>query len=150
MHATPVTHDDIKGWGFDARPEDRPGVPAERHPPEPIGSPSWTSPARQQIGTPAVHGAGRPITPTYGTAVPLRGVSGLIRAAAYRVPDYKPRRWLLLMMADRVDVLEHNLAPLAIAIGVLGVGVASARLLRPKRRGLLARLGLASSRDRLM
>ena len=137
-----VARTEIKGWGVDVREEDRPGVPAERKPPAPIGSPSWTFPARQTIGVPSVHGAERPITPVYGTAVPLRGLSGLIRAAAYRVPDYKPRRWLLLMMADRIDVLEHNLVPLALAVGVVGLGVAGVAALRPKRRGLRALLDI--------
>ncbi len=138
-----VARTEITGWGVDARLEDRPGVPAERQPPQPIGNPSWTVPARQTIGTPTAHGVERPITPVYGTAVPLRGLSGLMRAAAYQIPDYKPRRWMLLMMADRVDVIEHNVVPIAIALGALGLGVLGVqRLARPRRRGIRALLSI--------
>jgi hypothetical protein len=44
------------------------------------------------------------------TAQPLRGVSGGLRRVAYGVPEHYVRRWLLLLLADRVDLVEHRLA----------------------------------------
>jgi hypothetical protein len=38
-----------------------------------------------------------------------RGLSGLVRRAAYRVPEHRTARWALLLAGDRLDVLEHRL-----------------------------------------
>ncbi|MFW5951148.1 MAG: hypothetical protein ACOCVZ_03425, partial [Gemmatimonadota bacterium] len=47
-------------------------------------------------------------TLVYGTAQPPRGASGVVRAAAYRVPEHFARHWMLLLMADRLDVVEDR------------------------------------------
>ena len=91
------------------------------------------------------------ITPVFGTAAPPRGLSGFIRRAAYRIPEHDARRWMLLMLGDRVDVMEsrvqrHPLLSLALAaglVGALGMVVparlrARARLRRPLLHRLLA------------
>jgi hypothetical protein len=57
---------------------------------------------------PPVVGQGRQPTPVFSSANPPRGVSGLIRRLAYRSPDYRPQRWLLLVLADRVDVAREQ------------------------------------------
>lgn len=102
----------IVGWGVDLKPEDRPGVPQEL-PPRPIGNaPLERTLEQQHNGRPASFDALRPLTPVYGTTVPERGLSGAIRRAAYRVPPYLTRRWMLLLLADRIDVVEHNVRPL--------------------------------------
>ncbi len=119
----------IPGWGADARPEDRPGVPEEL-PPRPLGNAYWTAPEPQVSGPVAVRGARRPLTPVYGTACPPRGLSGLVRRAAYRIPDYRVSRWMLLVAADRIDVVEHNLVPIALVAGGVGAGVLAVRALR--------------------
>jgi hypothetical protein len=46
----------------------------------------------------------------FGAAVPARGLSGVLRRAAYRVPEHRSARWTLLLAADRVDVLEGRAA----------------------------------------
>jgi hypothetical protein len=54
------------------------------------------------------------LTPVFGTSWPSRGLSGKIRRFAY--PKYSEGRaahWLLLLGADRVDVLENRLRGLA-------------------------------------
>jgi hypothetical protein len=43
------------------------------------------------------------------SAVPPSGLSGFLRRVAYRIPDHEPRHWLLLMLADRLDVAETTL-----------------------------------------
>src|SRR5690606_6810186 len=47
-------------------------------------------------------------TPVFGTAQPPHGVSGALRRAAYRLPERRARHWLLLLLADRVDMLEDR------------------------------------------
>jgi hypothetical protein len=76
----------------------------------------------------------RTLTPVYATPIPPRGISGMIRVAAYRVPEYRPRRWMMLMLADRIDVLEHNLPRTGLLLGGLGALALIFMAGRSKRR----------------
>jgi hypothetical protein len=107
----------VFGWGIDLPRENRPGYPKENDPPQPMGNAHWIEPEQQVSGDLSVKDALRPVTPAYGTVVPPRGLSGAMRRLAYEIPPYKARRWMLLLLADRVDVLEHNVAPLATLLG---------------------------------
>ena len=72
------------------------------------------------------------LTPVFSSAVPPRGVSGALRRLAYRIPDYRARRWLLLMIADRIDVVEHRPGRLIgafVALTLIGVGALTVRRL---------------------
>ena len=95
--------------GVDARPEDRPGVPRET-PPHPVGSAHWdTPPAQPRRGqvTRRMEQGGK-LPPVFGTAQPPRGLSGQLRMAAYGVPEHQFRHWLLLVLADHIDVAESR------------------------------------------
>jgi len=115
-----------EGAGIDLDPSRRPGVPKERRP-EPW--PHSRFPPTRQARPPSVprHGRpGKPMPPVYGTAVPLRGISGLVRKAAYRHPDHHMRHWTMLLFADRVDAWGHRgfklarvAVPAAIAVFVM-------------------------------
>lgn len=110
----------------DRNPLDRPGVPQEAEPPQPLGNAHWLKPDQQLSKELPVVGHGRALTPVYSVANPPRGLSGLIRRLAYRSPDYRPRRWMLLVLADRIDVLESNPALLLRAVasaGAFGLGI---------------------------
>src|SRR5690606_37715736 len=93
--------DEIKGVDRDI--SRRPGYQLYR-PVEPW--PFTRHPPTQQAGKPAVP---RQPTPVFGTSCPPRGLSGIIRTAAYRVPDHLPRKWLLLLLADRVEATGPRL-----------------------------------------
>lgn len=102
----PVVHPPY--WGVDRDHARRPGVPMMREPQE---WPNSQFPPERQAGTPTSPRHGRSnklMPPVFGTAVPLRGLSGLIRRQAYRYPDHKPRHWFLKIFADRVDSWEHR------------------------------------------
>ncbi|MDP9151782.1 MAG: hypothetical protein M3O36_17810 [Myxococcota bacterium] len=104
----------------DADPQRRPGVPAER-PPGRTGHAHWLEPEKQPPRPDVVKDAQRTeLTATFGTGQPPHGLSGLMRCAAYEIPDYQPRRWLLLVLADRVDSLEGRLASLAASPAMWG------------------------------
>jgi hypothetical protein len=47
--------------------------------------------------------------PVFGTAQPPAGLSGVLRKLAYRYPTNWTRRWMVLMLADRVDAVEHGM-----------------------------------------
>ena len=60
------------------------------------------------------HSTERPgLTPVYGTVQPPRGVSGRIRHGAFHYSENDIRHWLMLLFADRVDVVEGIIEDLA-------------------------------------
>lgn len=104
----------IPGWGVDSDPAVRPAVPREHRDPDALGA-HWVMPTRQPTG------AGRErsiehqmLTPVFGTAQPLHGVSGVIRRYAYdRYSEGRTAHWLLLVLGDRVDAVGSHLRSLA-------------------------------------
>jgi hypothetical protein len=109
--ATPTTGPTEAPGGHDTdRPDERPGVPMEAERAPETGA-HWAEPQRQtRGGEKHLHRAGLDdLTHVFGTAQPPRGVSGMLRKAAYRVPEHYGRHWMMLMAADRIDVLEGRL-----------------------------------------
>ena len=106
LTASSADHAGIPGWGADLERSKRPGVPMERTPPR---LPAGTGGAvPQQAETVEVfHSIERPgITPIFGSSSPPSGLSGRIRRAAYRLSENDMRHWLLLLVADRINVVE--------------------------------------------
>ena len=93
----------IPGWGADLDPADRPAFPREQ-PGIETGA-HWDIPEQQP------EGAGRErsiehqrLTPVFGTAQPLHGLSGVIRRIAYaRYSEGQTPHWMLLIFGDRVE-----------------------------------------------
>jgi len=103
----------IKGWGADLERENRPGVPMERTPPR-YTQADIPEPAPQPQKVEVLVSTERPgITQVFGTVQPPSGVSGLIRRAAFTMTESDIRRWLLLLAADRVQVVEGVVDDLA-------------------------------------
>lgn len=102
--ATRYAH--ITGWGADLDPKDRPGVPMERTPPRLPGLPV-AEPPQQSVRVKVFHSTERPgITPIFGSVQPPTGLSGLMRGWAFKLSENDIRHWLLLLAADRVNVVE--------------------------------------------
>ncbi|MCK8502380.1 hypothetical protein VZQ01_10890 [Myxococcus faecalis] len=99
----------VPGAAADLEFSSRPGVPMETLP-HPL--PGARMPIRFQHSPVRVfkHPGRAQLPPVYGTAQPPKGLSGLLRRVAYGVPDHKARHWMVLLLADRVDVWEHRLA----------------------------------------
>jgi hypothetical protein len=125
----PPAEAEVTGWGADRNPKDRPGVPQET-PPEPMIHTNTM--VQQQTDEPKpLVGPNRFLTPVYSTALPVRGLSGVLRRAAYKLPDHKPQRWMLLLAADRVDVLEHmKLGRAAVGVGVFVLALSLLKAIR--------------------
>lgn len=99
-------HSHIPDWGVDLDPSQRPAVPMERTPPRLQGV-HWQHPAQQAPTVEILHSIERPgITPVFGTSVPPSGVSGWIRRRAFERSESDMRHWMLLVLADRVNVAE--------------------------------------------
>jgi hypothetical protein len=112
---------------IDASPSRRPGIP-QRRAPAPAGQPHWIHPAMQAVPTGVIKDRQKRWTATFGTGQPPKGLSGAMRRFAYDIPDYRIRRWLLLMIADRVDTLEWRMSQPAARASV-GVVLAAGGLI---------------------
>ena len=103
----------IPGWGADLDPADRPSYPKLQYPAD--AGAHWDFPDRQ----PGSQGRERSIehafvTPAFGTAQPLHGLSGAIRRLAYqRFSEGRNAHWLLLIVGDRVDAWGAHLRSFA-------------------------------------
>ena len=103
----------IPGWGADADPHNRPAYPMERTPPRLEGV-HWHEPEQQHPPHRIHHSTERPgITPVFGTSVAPSGVSGVGRDVAFKYSENDIRHWLILLGADRINMVEglvHDLA----------------------------------------
>ena len=96
----------IQGWGADLDRKNRPGVPMERTPPRFINVPEG-DPSPQPQSTEVLVSTERPgRSPLFGSAQPPSGLSGMIRRGAFKLTENDVRHWLLLILADRVNMVE--------------------------------------------
>jgi hypothetical protein len=98
--------DRIAGWGSDLDPANRPGVPRDAAPG--IGIETLYPPIAQQVVPHRIHKSTEhgQLTPVFGTSCPPRGLSGWIRDRAYHLSEGRISRWVALLFADRVDMIE--------------------------------------------
>lgn len=126
----------------DADPQNRPGVPMELEVPRPAGHAHWSEPERQDDPGNVLKRKGlEQLTPVFGTTVPPRGLSGLMRRAAYGIPEHFTSHWFALLLADRVDVIEDRTkraAPFVLpALALAGLAYVA---LKPRKRTTWQRL----------
>jgi hypothetical protein len=127
-----IDHSNIPGWGADLDRANRPAVPMEHAAPPRLPGVPPARPAQQQETVEILHSIERPnITLVFGTSVPPSGLSGVIRRRAFRRSESDLRHWMLLLMADRVNVVEGMLQDASssprvrnMAIGAAGVAAA--------------------------
>ena len=106
-----LTH--IVGWGADLDHKNRPGVPMERTPPRYTPANMPTPPAQTQRVEVLVSNERPGITQLHGTAQPPSGLSGMLRRAAFKFTENDIRHWLILLGADRINVVEGIVEDLA-------------------------------------
>jgi hypothetical protein len=103
----------IPGWGADLDPADRPSYPKLQYPAD-TGA-HWDFPERQPGSEGREHSIEHAfVTPVFGTAQPLRGLSGVVRRFAYaRFSEGRLAHWVLLIVGDRVDAWGSHLRSFA-------------------------------------
>lgn len=104
----------IPGWGADVDPADRPAFPREQ--PGIVTGAHWDLPEQQPVHGPARERSveHERLTPVFGTAQPLHGISGAIRRYAYdRYSEGQTAHWLLLIVGDRVESAGAHLRSFA-------------------------------------
>jgi hypothetical protein len=111
--ATAIDTSSIIGWGVDANPQNDPTYPY-RDRSQDDHSAQWTRPTQQQPDVELLQSVEHKQTPAvFGTASPPRGISGMMRRAAFRWTESHWAHWMLLMGADRVDMVEGLVEDLA-------------------------------------
>jgi len=96
----------IPGWGVDANPQNDPTYPyRDRSGDDHSGE--WARPTLQQPEVELLKSVEHKQLPAvFGTSSPPRWISGMMRRAAFRWTESNWMHWLILMGADRVQVVE--------------------------------------------
>lgn len=163
--ALPVDTATIPGWGVDADPDNDPTYPyrdrsADDH------SGQWQRPTQQSADVEILQSIEHKQRPAVvGTSTPPSGLSGVLRRTAFHWSESNLLHWMLLLGADRINVVEgmvqdlahgkvpnvpaemgaraewqHNKAGLAKKLGI-GVALAFAAAALSRRRSTVARGG---------
>jgi len=108
METIPEKYTHIKGWGVDADPKNEPTYPMKRYTGDDHDRLAWTRPVQQPTKrTEILKSIERPYLPAvFSTTVPPSGLSGIIRRFAFKHSESTYARWLTLVVADRVNVVE--------------------------------------------
>ena len=97
----------IKGWGIDANPNNDPTYPIKNRTDEEQFGYTWQRPPVQPETVEILKSVERPnLTAVFGTAAPPSGLSGIIRRMAYKYSESDYRRWMPLILADRINMVE--------------------------------------------
>ena len=110
----PIDPSTIPGWGVDADPENDPTWPMRDRSCDDGSGADWLRPPLQpqtvEVLT-SIEYKHRPAV--FGTAAPPSGLSGMIRRVAFLFSESRWTHWLMLMGADRINVVEGLVADLA-------------------------------------
>jgi hypothetical protein len=97
----------IKGWAIDADPQNEPTYPMKNWTGADHDRLDWERPPQQEKTVEILQSTEHLRTPAvFGTKHPPKGLSGALRRQGFRYSENMLRRWLTLIAADRVDVLE--------------------------------------------
>ena len=111
--ATAIDTSKIPGWGVDADPDNDPTYPIrDRSNDDHKGE--WRRLARQEPEVELLQSIEHKQLPAvFGTASPPKWISGWMRRAAFRWSESHWAHWMLLMGADRVNMVEGLVEDLA-------------------------------------
>ncbi|HEV2569655.1 hypothetical protein [Sphingomonas sp.] len=103
----PIDPAGVVGWGVDADAENDPTYPFRDRSQDQGLTKDWERPPQQQSDVEILQSIEHIRTPAvFGTSTPPHAVSGVIRRAAFRWSESNWLHWLLLMGADRINVVE--------------------------------------------
>jgi hypothetical protein len=103
----PVDTSKIPGWAVDADPENDPTYPYRDRSKDEGPGMNWQRPTQQTSDVEILQSVEHVRRPAvFGTSSPPRALSGMIRRLAFRWSESNWLHWLMLMGADRVDMVE--------------------------------------------
>ena len=110
----PIDPSTVHGWGVDADPENDPTYPYRDRGRDDGLTKDWERPPQQRSDVEILQSIEHVRTPAvFGTATPPSGLSGLVRRGAFRWSESHWLHWLMLMGADRINVVEGVVEDLA-------------------------------------
>lgn len=98
-----------ESWGIDANPKDNPAYPMREDTPEDHFKKglAWTRPTLQKADVEVLHSNERPnLSAVFGSTIPPKYLSGMIRRVGFKYSESDLRHWMLLMLADRINMIE--------------------------------------------
>jgi hypothetical protein len=106
MNSLIVNAATVNGWGVDADPKNDPTYPYRQRGGD-DHSGQWDRPPLQETDVEILQSIEHVRTPAVlGTSTPPSGLSGMVRRGAFRWSESNWMHWLLLMGADRINVVE--------------------------------------------
>ena len=112
--ATPIDAKGVTGWGVDANPDNDPTYPYRDRSKDEGLTRNWERPPQQSSNVEVLQSIEHIRTPAvFGTSTPPRGLSGMVRRLAFRWSESHWFHWLMLMGADRINVVEGVVEDLA-------------------------------------
>jgi hypothetical protein len=108
METLIIDPESVPGWGVDADPKNDPTYPYRiRENDDHKGPLEYARPSMQRSEVEILQSIEHVRRPAvFGTSTPPSGVSGMIRRGAFRWSESNWIHWLLLMGADRINVVE--------------------------------------------
>jgi hypothetical protein len=104
---TPIDPAAVPGWAIDADPENDPTYPYRDRSRDEGLTKDWQRPPLQGSDVEILQSIEHVRRPAvFGTSTPPHGLSGMIRRLAFRWSESNWLHWLMLMGADRVNVVE--------------------------------------------
>jgi len=104
----------VPGWGVDADPDNDPTYPMRDQSHDHGLTKEWDRPAVQHPDVEILQSIEHLRQPAVvGTSVPPSGLSGVLRRSAFRWSESNWLHWMMLMGADRINVVEGVVADLA-------------------------------------
>lgn len=110
----PIDPKSVVGWGVDANVENDPTYPYRDRSRDEGLTKDWQRPPLQASDVEVLQSIEHVRTPAvFGTSTPPSGISGMMRRAAFRWSESNWLHWLMLMGADRINVVEGVVEDLA-------------------------------------
>jgi hypothetical protein len=136
----------IPGWGVDADPDNDPTYPyRDRAADDRSGK--WQRPPQQEPEVEVLRSIEHKQLPAvFGTSTPPSGLSGVIRRGAFKYSESHWLHWLMLMGADRINVVEgvaQDLARLKLPNIPAEMGIRSEW--RHNKRGLATKVAVTAA-----
>ena len=97
----------VNGWGVDADPRNDPTYPMRDRSADTETHMAWKRPPLQRPEVELLQSMEHNRRPAvFGTSSPPSGISGMVRRAAFGFSESDWRHWLMLLGADRINMIE--------------------------------------------
>lgn len=98
---------EVNGWGVDADPRNDPTYPMRDRSADTETGMTWDRPTPQRSDVEILQSVEYKSRPAvFGTSSPPSGISGMIRRSAFAYSESDWRHWLMLLGADRINMVE--------------------------------------------